>query len=374
MMDSLKRTPLFDTEKNLGAHFVKFSGWEMPVYFESILAEHRAVRESAGLFDVGHMGKIKISGSRSLEFLSRLSANDPALLRPGQIRYSMILNEAGGVKDDILIYRLEKYFLLVVNAVNTEKILGWLNNNNQENVLIEDLTNSLFMLAVQGPAAEKIISEIFGQKIYQIFYYHFVEVELEGQKLVLSRTGYTGEDGFEIIGPNDLGRKIWLRLGSAGSEDGLIPCGLGARDVLRIEAALPLYGQELDENITPLEVGFEWLVKFQKRDFIGKSALLEKKKVGLSRRLAGLIVEEKIIPRGENEIFEKDGETSVGCVSSGTFSPSLDLPVAMAFLKPAQIGIGNIVRILVRGRLVSGRVVQLPFYRHRTKKFKEVNK
>lgn len=367
-----KKTVFFELEKNLNAHFIDFAGWQLPVYYSGIIKEQGVSREKAGIFDVSHMGKIKISGPKVQEFISKVTCNDPSLLKPGQIQYSMILNESGGAKDDLLLYRFEKYFLLVVNAANTEKILEWLQSRNEEAVQIEDLTRALPLLAVQGPGAEKILLALAGESVIKTFYYHFFETELEKQKIIISRTGYTGEDGFEIFcGPTNA-EKIWKKIFEIGQEFGLAPAGLGARDILRIEAALPLYGHELNEEITPLEAGFEWVVKFKKKNFTGLDALNKQKKTGLPGKLCGIIMEEKMIPRQNYPVFDETGKIEIGRVTSGTFSPSLGLAVAMAFLKPEKINIGAAVKVFFKEKFYSGRVVELPFYRHRTKKFKEV--
>ncbi len=359
---ALKRTPLYDRHEQLGARLVEFGGWEMPVQYAGILDEHRAVREQAGLFDVSHMGEVRIAGTDALPFLRRMLTNDAASLAVGQAQYTLLCRPDGGVLDDLIAYRLEtEEYLLIVNASNTDKDYGWLADHAGTGVQVENITDAKGLLALQGPEAQDILTPLTKTNLGEVEYYHLTRAEVAGIPSVVSRTGYTGEDGFEIM--VDAGRvgELWDVLLEAGEEKGLVPAGLGARDTLRLEAAMPLYGHELDEETNPLEAGLGSFVKFDDREFVGHKALLEAREKGLERKLVGFRMVERGIARQGYEI--QHAGDPVGEVTSGTFAPYLEQAVGMGFVTPDLTEPGTEIDIIVRGRAVAAEVVRRPFYR-----------
>jgi len=319
----LKRTPLFEKHLSLGAKMIPFAGWEMPVFYPAgIIAEHLAVRNSAGIFDIGHMGLIKIEGDGALALIQKATTNDASQLPLNQGQYSLLLNERGGVIDDILVYNLPMFYLIVANASNTDKVLAWLKGLSADAHV--DLYNNYTMLSLQGPKAEALVREVLDAPVSSLKH----NQTLWWKDIIISRTGYTGEDGFELIVHKNEVEKVWENF----LQKGIQPCGLGARDTLRLEAGLPLYGHEYDEETTPLEAGYGWAVKFNKGNFIGKEALWQEKEKGIKKRLVGIKLEGKAIPRPGSLILEKSSLETIGRVTSGTFSPSLKLPVALAYL------------------------------------------
>jgi len=356
-----RRTPLYEAHLAAGGKLVEFAGWEMPVQYSGVLQEHRAVRTAAGIFDVSHMGEFRVAGEGSEAFLQAMTPNDVAKLKPGRIQYSGLLTEQGTYVDDLLVYRLaEDEFLLVVNAANSAKDFAWLQDHNDAGVTLEDVSSDYGLIALQGPKAEAILSGLTGTDLTAIRYYAFEQGEVNGRSAIISRTGYTGEDGFELyLAPEDT-PAIWDRLMEVGGPKGLIPAGLGARDTLRMEAAMALYGHEIDDSITPLEAGLQWVVKFEAADFIGRQALVEMNDAGPTRKLVGFNVEGRGIARQGHKVIAGDEE--VGFVTSGTFSPTLEKALGMAYVPVSMAATGTAVSLDIRGKFVPAVIVDLPFY------------
>ncbi len=360
----LKRTPLFELYKEYGGKTIDFGGWDLPVQFSSIKKEHKAVRTAAGLFDVSHMGEIEVSGNDSLPFLQKLMTNDVSLLTPGRALYTAMCYPDGGTVDDLLVYQKgASRYLLVVNASNIEKDLKWMEEHAAGDVRIDNQSDEIALLALQGPKAEAILKTLTSANLSALKPFAFIDdADISGCKALISRTGYTGEDGFEIYCRADDAVYIWKEIMGAGEVYELIPCGLGARDTLRFEAKLPLYGQELTRDITPIEAGIGFAVKHKKEsDFFGKSVLSEQKENGAKRKLVGLEMIEKGIPRHGYEVFH-DGN-SVGKVTTGTQSPTLGKNVGLALVAAKASEIGTIVEVEIRKKLVQAKVVKTPFYK-----------
>ncbi|MBS4199649.1 glycine cleavage system aminomethyltransferase GcvT [Bacillus sp. FJAT-49732] len=364
-MTELKKTPLYPLYKELGAKTIDFGGWDLPVQFSSIKEEHEAVRTKAGIFDVSHMGEVSVKGKDSLAFLQKMMTNDVSKLQIGSAQYTAMCYEDGGVVDDLLIYKLaEEDFLLVVNAANTETDVKWLNDHNEGDVEIQDVSNDYGLIAIQGPKAESILQKLVnGIDLKEIKLFKFKEnVDVNGSSTLISRTGYTGEDGFEIYCSASNAEKIWNDLLQAGAGEGLLPCGLGARDTLRFEANLALYGQELSEHITPLEAGIGFAVKLNKEeDFIGKKALQKQKDAGIPRSIVGIEMIDRGIPRNGYKVFVDDEE--IGFITSGTQSPTLKKNIGLALIKSAYKELGNELTVEIRGKRLKAVVVSTPFYK-----------
>lgn len=357
----LKRTALFECHLEAGAKMVDFAGWEMPVQYTGVLEEHRAVRGQVGLFDVSHMGEFRVSGSRAESFLQRLTPNDVTRLEPGRAHYSGLLTERGTYIDDLLIYRLgDDEFLLVVNAANIEKDFAWVDGHAEGEVEVEDVSADFALLALQGPRAARVLSELTDADLGSIRYYRFAAGDVAGRRAIISRTGYTGEDGFELyLAPEDA-PEIWRQLIASGEKFGLRLAGLAARDTLRLEAGMALYGHEIDDTTTPLEAGLSWVVKLEAGEFIGRDALLEQRKHGVARSLVGFELSDRGIARQGHDV-QMDGE-SVGRVTSGTWSPTLEKAIGMAYVPADHAKAGTTLGVEVRGRSLAGRIVPLPFY------------
>ncbi|MFO7316855.1 MAG: glycine cleavage system aminomethyltransferase GcvT [Bacilli bacterium] len=364
MMGELKRTPLFDEYAKYGAKTIDFGGWELPVQFSSIKEEHEAVRKRAGLFDVSHMGEIIVEGKDALGFLQKILSNDISKIPVGGAQYNVMCYENGGVVDDLIVYNLgNDQYLLVVNAANIEKDFEWLKKHAQGEVDITNKSDEYAMIALQGPLSEKILQTLTEEELKEIKPFHFkASATIGGYPVLLSRSGYTGEDGFELYGEPKAIVALWHKILGAGKEDGLIPCGLGARDTLRFEACLPLYGQELSESISPLEAGIGFAVKLQKEsDFIGKEALIKQKEQGLSRKLVGIEMIEKGIPRHGYKVFKGDAE--IGVVTTGTQVPSTKRNLGLALLDSQYADLGTEVDVEIRNKKVKAQVVPKPFYK-----------
>ncbi len=361
-MSDLKRTPLYDAHVALGAKIVAFAGFEMPVQYPTgITREHQAVRTAAGLFDVSHMGEFLVEGPGALAFVSHVTSNDPAQLAVGQVQYSVFCLPDGGIVDDLLVYRLgEQRFHLVVNGANIAKDWAHVTRLAGDfDVTLTDESDGIGLVALQGPAAEAILQPLVDVDLASIGFYWFEEGHIDGVAGVISRTGYTGETGFELYVPSDSTRAVWDRLLDAGADRGLIPVGLGSRDSLRLEMGYALYGNDIDEGTSPLEAGLSWLVKLDKDPFVGREALTAQKDAGLTRRLTGFKLTERGFPRPGYEVIYR-GE-SVGPVRSGTLGPSLGYGIGTAYLPPdAQVG--DELRIRIRDRDIAGEVVRLPFH------------
>jgi aminomethyltransferase len=374
-LEPLKRTPLFPVYEKYGGKTVAFGGWEMPVQFSGILEEHEAVRTCAGLFDVSHMGEITVTGEGARSFLQYVVTNDMSRLQPGRILYTPVCYPNGGTVDDILIYcKDESHFLLVVNAANTEKDFAWFRacltgekwrgRGGSGLVALRDCSAETVQLALQGPKAEAILQPLCDASVgkSQLPYYRFIyPVEVAGVECLISRTGYTGEDGFELYTSPEKGIRLWNALLEAGRGQGLLPCGLGARDTLRLEARLPLYGHELTEHITPVEAGLDVFVKPEKGDFIGRDILIRQKENGPERRIVGIEMTGRGVPRQGYAVWRQGEE--VGVVTSGTFSPTLRKNIGLALVRADCAEIGNTLDVMIRNKPVASRIVKTPFYR-----------
>lgn len=362
---TLKRTPLFETHRGLGARLVEFGGWEMPVQYTSIIEEHRAVRQRAGLFDVCHMGEFRVEGAGALPFLQYLVPNDISRLGDDQALYTQICRPDGGTLDDLLIYRRgpDKY-MAVVNAGTMPKDWRWFQEQmaGRADLTLTNISDETGLLALQGPLAKQILQSLTDTSLDGIAYYHCRDGVVAGIPSLISRTGYTGEDGFELYCSADQVVALWDAILNAGSPHGLLPAGLGARDTLRLEAGYCLYDHELTEEITPLEAGLGWTVKLNKpSDFIGRATLESQKRDGLRRKLVGIMPSERGVPRAGYPIL-RDGER-IGEVTSGTMCPTLDKPAALGYVRPADAQVGNTIAVEIRGRLVPAEIVALPFYK-----------
>jgi aminomethyltransferase len=360
----LKRTPLFPVYERYGAKTIDFGGWELPVQFTSIKEEHEAVRMRAGLFDVSHMGEFVVKGSGSLAFLQKMMTNDVAKLTDGRAQYTLMCYEDGGTVDDLLIYKkADGEYLLVVNAANIEKDFAWLNQHAFGDVQLENVSAEIAQLALQGPLAEQVLQKLTNIDLSALKFFAFQDnVDLQGVKALVSRTGYTGEDGFEIYCRAEDAIALWEAILEAGKEEGVIPCGLGARDTLRFEAALPLYGQELSKDITPIEAGLGFAVKTNKEmDFIGKDVLKQQKEEGTARKLAGIEMMDKGIPRHGYKVFANGEE--IGFITTGTQSPTLKKNIGLALMKTEFAGLGSEVEVEIRGKRLKAKVIATPFYK-----------
>lgn len=366
-MDSPKRTPLYQIHVSLGAKLVPFGGYEMPVsYPAGIAAEHRAVRERVGVFDVSHMGEFEVSGPDRNAFVQQVTCNDVGALKPGQAQYSAILTEQGTFVDDCLVYRFEDRLMLVVNAANIAT--DWAHIVAQKrgaNVRLRDISDDTGLLAVQGPGAEALVGQLTGVGVAMIPYYHFAEGKVAGVQCFISRTGYTGEDGFELYCRAKDTETLWLALVGAGRGE---PCGLGARDTLRLEAGYPLYGSDIDATVTPYEAALGWIVKLEKgATFTGLMALKQQKLAGVKRRLVGFkVAEPKAVARHGYPVY-LDG-TQVDVVRSGTVTPTVNCAIGMTYLPTTQAKAGTRFTIDVRGKRVDAEVVAMPFVERKTKK------
>ncbi|MFC1560196.1 glycine cleavage system aminomethyltransferase GcvT [Candidatus Margulisiibacteriota bacterium] len=355
------KTPLYKAHTMLQARMIDFAGWEMPVYYKGIKEEHFAVRNSAGLFDIGHMGAIKVAGKAAETFLQKLLSNDIAKLGNESAQYSILLNENGGVIDDLFVYKIGDFYMLVTNSINADGDMDWLKSNLIEGVEIKNLKKNMTLLAFQGPKAQAILQSLSNIDLNSIDRHRIRSGKIKHVDGLISRSGYTGEDGFELFLDKDSAEFVWGLILEAGKKEGVHPCGLGARDTLRLEAGLPLYGHEYDEETTPLEAGFSFAVKLEKESFVGKDALLKQKEDGILRRLVGIKMETKVIPRQGYSVFVADQQT--GSVTSGTLSPTLNTPIAMCYVKTENAGVGQELNIEIRRKRYPAKVVALPFYK-----------
>ncbi|MCT2537541.1 glycine cleavage system aminomethyltransferase GcvT [Aquibacillus koreensis] len=365
-MTNLKRTPLFPEYEKHGAKTIDFGGWAMPVQFSGIKKEHEATRTTAGLFDVSHMGEIVVEGKDSEAFLQSMLTNDIAKLQPNKAQYSLMCYENGGTVDDLIVYKIkDNDYLLVVNASNTDKDFDWLVKHKQGDVHISNVSLDYVQVAIQGPKAEQILQTLTDTVLEEIKFFNFrSDVSFTGiqHKAIVSRTGYTGEDGFEIYIDADSGQQLWNTILQAGEPEGLHPIGLGARDTLRFEATLPLYGQEIDEEITPIEAGLGFAVKVDKTsDFIGKKVLLQQKQKGPKRKLVGIEMIEKGIPRHGYHVFSEDKE--IGVITTGTQSPTLQKNIGLALIDSKFAEEGQELIVHVRKKKLRAIVVSTPFYK-----------
>jgi aminomethyltransferase len=358
---TLKRTPLTDVHAALGAKLVPFAGYVMPVQYPTgITAEHRTVREKCGLFDVSHMGEFIVRGNGAVDFVNHVTTNDVTGMAVGQAHYATILNDRGTIEDDCLVYRAADHLMMVVNASNVAKDLAHISRVLGEfDASVEDVSDATALLALQGPEAAKILQPLTDIDLSSIKYYHFAVGTVAGVPgIIVSRTGYTGEDGFELYFPNEHAVTIWNALLAAGD---VTPAGLGARDTLRLEMGMALYGNDIDDTVTPLEANLGWLVKLKKGEFVGRDALVRQKERGVERKLVGFTTEERSFPRHGYPVFV-NGEAS-GEVRSGTMSPTLNIPIGTAYVPTASAKEGGELEIEIRGRRIPGKVQKMPFYK-----------
>ncbi|MBP2071457.1 aminomethyltransferase [Thermoanaerobacterium butyriciformans] len=366
-MDSLKKTPLYDTHLKYGAKMIEFAGFSMPVQYESILKEHEAVRKNAGLFDVSHMGEIIIEGKDSEKFINYMVTNDITKISAYQAMYSPMCYSNGTTVDDLLVYKFsnEKY-MLVVNASNIDKDYNWIiENKSGYNIDVKNISNEISELALQGPKSQEILEKMTEYNLDNMKYYHFDKINLDGVDCLISRSGYTGEDGFEIFLKNDYAQSMWEKVLAVGEEFGIKPAGLGARDTLRFEAGLPLYGNELSEDITPFEAGLGFFVKLEK-DFIGRDALFKQKQEELKRKIVGFEMIDNGIPRHGYDVYAQ-GE-KIGYVTTGYQSPSLKKNIGMALIKSQFAINGNEINIIIRNKPYKAFVTSKNFYKKNYKK------
>ncbi|HSF32745.1 MAG TPA: glycine cleavage system aminomethyltransferase GcvT [Candidatus Tectomicrobia bacterium] len=364
---NLKRTPLYERHREAGAKFVDFGGWEMPVQYSGIIDEHRTVRTSVGLFDVSHMGEIDIKGPRAEAVVQRLTTNDASQLEAFQVQYSTLCYPHGGIVDDLTVYRLgPEHFLFCVNAANIEKDYAWVVEQAQGEAEITDSSEQIAQLALQGRQAQATLQPLCGIQLDTLRYYWSAKDRMNGIDVLISRTGYTGEDGFELYCPASQGPELWSALLQAGAPYGIKPIGLGARDTLRLEMGYALYGNDITAETTPLQAGLGWIVKLNKGDFIGREALAKERAQGIKRRLVGLEVIDRGVARAHYPILG-DGRV-VGEMTSGTVSPSLHKGIGLGYVQTAYAKVGTALQIDIRGKPAQARVASTPFYPSQVRK------
>ncbi len=365
--ETLKRTPLNEVHRALGGKMVDFGGWDMPVQYPAgVIAEHLGTRTASGLFDVSHMGEIWVEGPDSIEFVDRLTTNDVTKLVDGQAHYSALTNENGGVVDDLLVYRFSgERLLLVVNAGTTDKDWDWITSHKRDETLkLTNASSEYCQIAIQGPDALEILRSLTETELDQIRYYHFTTGLVKGVESIISRTGYTGEDGFEIYADPAKAENLWntlLEIGRFGKPNGILPCGLAARNTLRLEAGMSLYGHELSDEITTLEANLGWITKLQKGEFTGSEVLRKLKENGIARKLVGFEMTDAGIARDGFDVYINDQK--VGYVTSGSPAPFIRKNIGFAFLPVEFANIGQAIRIDVRGKHLPAIVVPVPFYK-----------
>ena len=359
----LRKTPLNGLARELRGKMVDFGGWDLPVQFSGILEEHKAVRERAGLFDVSHMGEIGIQGTGAEAFLQRVTCNDVSKLADGRCQYNGLLYPTGGFVDDILVYRNSpRDYLVVVNASNAEKDFEWFQDCAAEfDVRVDNLSDSYAQLALQGPLSERILQPMTDVDLAQMKYYRFGRGKVDGVDALVSRTGYTGEDGFEIYVSPEHATALFTRMLDRGKDHEVLPCGLGARDTLRLEAKMALYGNDIDHSTTPLEADLGWIVKVEKGDFHGREILVREQEEGVRRKLVGFEMVDRGIARHGYPVV--DGAREIGVVTSGTHSPTLKKAIGLAYLPPEKATAGTLFSVLIRGKETRAQVVPTPFYK-----------
>ncbi len=357
----MKKTKLFDVHEKLGAKIVDFAGYLMPVQYSSIIAEHKAVRDSVGVFDVSHMGEFKVKGEHALDLIQYVTVNNAAKLVVGQAQYSAICYNDGGIVDDLLVYMLnENEYMLVVNASNIEKDFNWIKENNKFGANLTNESDEYSLIAVQGPNSRKVLEKISDKPI-DLEFYHFFNAKINGIDMIVSRTGYTGELGFELYfkGDEEIAVQLWNAIFEAGKEFSIQPAGLGARDSLRLEMGYCLYGNDIDKTTNTLEAGLGWITKLKKGDFIARDVLLKVKEEGLKRKLVPMVLTQKAFPRHGYKIFKNDNE--VGIITSGTVSPILEKPIALGYVAMEFAKEGETVDIQIRNKNHNAEIVKLPF-------------
>jgi aminomethyltransferase len=358
---SLKRTAFYDIHRSLGAKIVEFAGYEMPVQYSGIIEEHKRVRERVGLFDVSHMGEVEVWGRDALAFVQRITTNDAATLSEGRVQYSAMCYDDGGIVDDLLVYHMGDHYMLVINAANIAKDIAWLEGHVFGDVKLKNRTDDISLLAVQGPRSLDTLRKLTQADLAAVRYYHFIRHKLAGVDMVISRTGYTGELGFEIYFPSDVktSEKIWNAVMEAGKEFEIGPVGLGARDTLRLEMGFCLYGNDIDNTTNPIEAGLGWITKVDKGEFIGRQPILKTKQEGPRRKLIGFSLTEKAFPR-HGYPMHANGHP-VGAVTSGMFSPVLEKGIGMGYVETPLSKTGTAISICIRNTEVPATVVSVPF-------------
>jgi aminomethyltransferase len=359
-----KRTPFYNFHKELGAKIVDFAGFEMPVQYTSIIEEHMKVRDSVGVFDISHMGNFIVSGNNALDFLQKTTINDVSKLKIGKVQYSAMCYENGGIIDDLLVYRRDNGYFLVVNASNIDKDFDWLARQKTGNVELNNKSDLTAALAIQGPKSLATLQKLTKEDLARFEYYTFVSADLAGLPMIISRTGYTGELGFELYfeSSSQNAEKIWKSVFEAGKEFGILPVGLGARDTLRLEMGYCLYGNDIDKDTQPLEAGLGWITKLDKGDFIGRDEILKSKNAGLKRRLVGFTLPDRTLARHGYDVT-CNGKAA-GKVTSGTFSPSLQKGIGMGYVTADLAKPGTVVQISVRDKMVPATIVKPPFVKN----------
>jgi aminomethyltransferase len=358
-----KRTPLYNKHVEAGAKIVPFAGYDMPVSYTGINAEHEAVRTAVGMFDVSHMGEFIVKGPGALELIQRVTSNDASKLFDGKVQYSCLPNSNGGIIDDLLVYRMsEEEYMLVVNASNIDKDWDWIVSQNTGGVELKNISDKTALLAVQGPKATAALQKLTDVDLASLEYYSFVRGTMAGfDNVIISATGYTGAGGFELYIKNENAEALWDAVMEAGKEFGIAYAGLGCRDTLRLEMGFCLYGNDIDDTTSPIEAGLGWITKFTK-EFTASDIIQGHKTNGTSRKLVGFILEERAIPRHDYEVCDADGRV-IGKVTSGTQSPSLKIPIGMAYVETAFSKIDSEIYIKIREKLSKAKVVKLPFYK-----------
>ncbi|MGA9116306.1 MAG: glycine cleavage system aminomethyltransferase GcvT [Bacteroidota bacterium] len=357
----MKQTAFHEVHTRLGGKMVDFAGFRMPVQYTGIMEEHRRVRQSVGVFDVSHMGEVELSGPGAAAFLQSVTINDINRLVPGKVQYSAMCEEDGGIVDDLLVYHMGDRYMMVLNAANNTKDIAWLQSRLPGDVTLTDVGEKTSLLAVQGPRAEQALQPLTAVELASISSYHFARGVLAGVPMIISRTGYTGEAGFELYFPSDPepGRRVWDAIMDAGGPYAIGPAGLGARDTLRLEMGYCLYGNDIDRSTNPLEAGLGWITRLEKGNFVGRDALVEVRRAGLRRKLVGFTLADRAFPRHGYEV--RAGGKAVGRVTSGTFSPTLETGLGMGYVPAELASAGTSLSVVVRGREIPATVCALPF-------------
>ncbi len=362
----MKYTPLIEVHKELGANMNEFAGYLMPIQYNTIKQEHLAVRNNVGIFDISHMGEFIIHGKQALPLLQRITVNDLEKLKPSKVQYNCLPNGNGGIVDDMVVYKYDnERFMVVVNAVNIHKDWEWIHDNNKEGAVIEDISDQISLIAVQGPDSTNVIKKIAKPDISDLSFFQFITAELAGiPGVLISNSGYTGENGYEIYTKPEHARHLWMHIMEAGQEYNILPVGLGARDSLRLEAGLYLYGKDIDENTSPIEANMDWIVKFNKNsDFIDKEYLYKQKQEGTTYELKGFEMLDKGIPRHNYEIYDDQGN-NIGRVTSGTVSPFLNKGIGMGYVEKKIITPGSVIYIKIRNKMLPAVIKKTPLHKN----------
>ncbi|MCH7410476.1 glycine cleavage system aminomethyltransferase GcvT [Belliella sp. DSM 111904] len=363
MEENIKKIQLNDLHVVLGGKMVPFAGYNMPVRYTSDIEEHKTVREGVGVFDVSHMGEFMVTGPKALDLIQKVTSNDASKLINGQAQYSCFPNEQGGIVDDLIVYKFEdEKYMLVVNASNIEKDWAWINKHNIEGATLENISEKISLFAIQGPKAIEAVQSLTPVNLSEVKFYHFTVGEFAGvQDVIISGTGYTGAGGFEIYVENQDAEKVWKAIFEAGKDFDIKPIGLGARDTLRMEMGYCLYGNDINDETSPIEAGLGWITKFTK-DFINSDKLKKQKEAGVDKKLVGFVLHERGIPRAHYPILNMDGET-IGEVTSGTQSPSMSVGIGLGYVQTAYASVGTDIYIQIRNKNIPAKVEKLPLYK-----------